>query len=143
MRLTPTRDEFARRGRDRRVIPVHTTVLADTETPLSLYRRLAEGRPGGFLLESAAQDQWSRYSFVGRAPVATLTESDGEAVWLGTPPSGLPTGGDPHAALEAALRALATERTDDGLPPMVSSFVGYLGWDTIRRFEDLGSSPLP
>ena len=143
MRLTPSKDEFARRGRDRRVIPVHTTVLTDTETPLSLYRRLAEGRPGGFLLESAAQDQWSRYSFVGRAPVATLTESDGEAVWLGTPPSGLPTGGDPHVALEAALRALATDRTDDGLPPMVSSFVGYLGWDTIRRFEDLGGSPLP
>jgi anthranilate synthase component 1 len=143
MTVLPTREGFAAQAAHRRVIPVRTTVLADTETPLSLYRRLAEGRPGGFLLESAAQDQWSRYSFVGRAPVATLTEVDGEAVWLGTPPSGLPTGGDPHAALTEALRSLATDRSEDDLPPMVSSFVGYLGWDTIRRFEDLGPSPLP
>ncbi|GAA4507103.1 anthranilate synthase component I [Brevibacterium yomogidense] len=143
MRRTPSRDDFCARGAHHRIVPVHTTVLADTETPLSLYRRLAEGRPGGFLLESAAQDQWSRYSFVGRAPVATLTEVDGEAVWLGTPPAGLPTDGDPHEALAAALSELAAERTDHGLPPMVSSFVGYLGWDSVRRFEDLGPSPLP
>jgi len=143
MRLTPTREDFRDRGSDQRIVPVHTTVLADTETPLSLYRRLAEGRPGGFLLESASQDQWNRYSFVGRGPVATLTEVDGDAVWLGTPPAGLPTGGDPHAALAEALRVLATEKADSGLPPMVSSFVGYLGWDSVRRFEDLGPGPLP
>src|SRR5690625_1850618 len=143
MRLTPTREDFRDRGSDQRIVPVHTTVLADTETPLSLYRRLAEGRPGGFLLESAAQDQWSRYSFVGRAPVATLTEVDGEALWRGTPPAGLPTDGDPRERLAAALSELATERTAPVLPPMVSSFVGYLGWDSVMRFEDLGPSPLP
>ncbi|MGO1397507.1 MAG: anthranilate synthase component I [Brevibacterium yomogidense] len=143
MRLTPTREEFRARGSHHRIVPVHTTVLADTETPLTLYRRLAEGRPGGFLLESASQDRWSRYSFVGRGPIATLTEVEGEAVWLGTPPAGLPTGGDPHAALAEALRVLATGPHDSGLPPMVSSFVGYLGWDSVRRFEDLGPGPLP
>lgn len=143
MRLTPDRTEFRERARVRRVIPVHMTLLADTETPLSLYRRLAEGQPGGFLLESAAQDQWSRYSFVGRAPVATLSESGGEAVWLGTPPAGLPTGGDPHAVLAEALRVLAIDATADDLPPMIASFVGYLGWDSIRRFETLGAGPLP
>src|SRR5699024_11611473 len=118
MRLTPTREDFRDRGSDQRIVPVHTTVLADTETPLSLYRRLAEGRPGGFLLESASQDQWNRYSFVGRGPVATLTEVDGDAVWLGTPPAGMPTGDDAHAALAAALRVLATVRSDRGTQPI-------------------------
>ncbi|WP_029089118.1 anthranilate synthase component I [Brevibacterium album] len=141
MDLTPTLPEFRRIGAHRRLVPVHTTVLADAETPLSLYRRLAEGRAGGFLLESAEQGAWSRYSFVGRHPVATLTESGGEAVWFGTPPAGLPAGGDPHTVLSAALELLRTERTADDLPPMVSSFVGYLGWDSVRRFEDLGPGP--
>ncbi|GAA2091081.1 MULTISPECIES: anthranilate synthase component I [Brevibacterium] len=140
--LTPSAEEFRRMGARHRLVPVHTTVLADEETPLSLYRRLAEGRPGGFLLESAEQGAWSRYSFVGRSPIATLTEEDGEAIWLGTPPAGLPTGGDPHAALSAALELLRVEELADGLPPMVASFVGYLGWDSVRRFEDLGPGPL-
>jgi len=44
-------DEFRELARDRRVIPVSRRLLADAETPLSVYRKLAGGRPGTFLLE--------------------------------------------------------------------------------------------
>ncbi|MHB1800545.1 MAG: anthranilate synthase component I, partial [Actinomycetes bacterium] len=48
---------------DRRVIPVVRRLLADAETPLSVYRKLADDAPGTFLLESAEQGRsWSRYS---------------------------------------------------------------------------------
>ena len=49
-----------------RVVPVLRRLFADGETPVGVYRKLAEGRPGTFLLESAEQGGiWSRYSFVG------------------------------------------------------------------------------
>ena len=78
-------------------MPVVRRLLADAETPVGVYRKLAGG-PGTFLLESAEQGAgsgkgavWSRYSFVGVRSAATLTERDGQAVWLGPPPPGLAT----------------------------------------------------
>ena len=60
--------------RDRRVIPVVRRLLADDVTPVGLYRTLAAGRPGTFILESAeAAGSWDRYSFVGVRSRATLT----------------------------------------------------------------------
>ena len=51
---------------DHRVVPVTRRVLADGETPLSAYAKLAGDRPGTFLLESAENGRsWSRWSFIG------------------------------------------------------------------------------
>ena len=81
---TPDLAGFRELARGRRVIPVTRRLLADGETPLSVYRKLAGGRPGTFLLESAELGGvWSRYSFVGARSHATLTERDGQAHWLG------------------------------------------------------------
>ncbi len=61
-------------------------LLADGETPVGVYRKLAGGRPGTFLLESAEHGRsWSRWSFVGVMPSATLSERDGRAAWSGQP----------------------------------------------------------
>ena len=87
-----------------RVVPVTRRLLADGETPVGVYRKLAGG-PGTFLLESAEQGAgsagtaWSRYSFVGVRSAATLTERDG----AGAPGSarrrpGVPTDGRPGRA---------------------------------------------
>ncbi len=78
----PDRAEFARLAAQYPVVPVTRRVLADGETPIGVYRKLAGG-PGTFLLESAEHGRsWSRYSFVGVRSRATLTERDGEALWL-------------------------------------------------------------
>ena len=59
---SPDLARFRELARDRRVIPVTRRLLADGETPLSVYRKLAAGRPGTFLLESAELGGvWSRY----------------------------------------------------------------------------------
>ena len=52
-------------------ISVYRRLLADTETAIGLYRKLAEDRPGSYLLESAEQGVWSRYSFIGVRAAAT------------------------------------------------------------------------
>ena len=90
----PTETTFRTLAKTHRVIPVTRRLLADGETPVGVYRKLAGG-PGSFLLESAEQSAsagaaaWSRYSFIGVRSLATLTSKDGVAHWLGSPPAGL------------------------------------------------------
>ncbi|MBO0656554.1 anthranilate synthase component I [Streptomyces triculaminicus] len=140
--VTPDADTFRTLAQDRRVIPVTRRFLADGDTPVGLYRKLAAERPGTFLLESAENGRtWSRYSFVGVRSAATLTVRDGRTHWLGTPPVGVPTDGDPLAALRATVEALHTPRDlieGAGMPPFTGGMVGYLGYDIVRRLERIG-----
>ncbi|MFE7672982.1 anthranilate synthase component I [Streptomyces albidoflavus] len=133
-------DTFRKLAQDRRVIPVSRKLLVDGDTPVGLYRKLAAERPGTFLLESAENGRsWSRYSFVGVRSAATLTSRDGEAHWLGAPPAGVPTDGDPLAALRATVEILHTPGDlAQGLPPFTGGMVGYLGYDIVRRLEKVG-----
>ena len=134
-RMWPTFPVFAELALERRVIPVVRRVLADAETPLGVYRKLAKSAPGTFLLESAEHGGvWSRYSIVGAASAATLTEQGGQAHWIGTPPVGVPTSGDPTVALRDTVAALATRRID-GLPPLTGGMVGSITYDAVRRWE--------
>ncbi|MGW7415401.1 anthranilate synthase component I [Streptomyces sp. NPDC054863] len=133
-------ETFRKLAADRRVIPVGRRLLADGDTPVGLYRKLAAERPGTFLLESAENGRsWSRYSFVGVRSAATLTARDGHAHWIGTPPVGVPTTGDPLDALRATVEELHTPRDLAGdLPPFTGGMVGYLGYDIVRRLEKIG-----
>jgi anthranilate synthase component 1 len=132
---SPDLDAFRDLARDRRVIPVIRRLLADGETPVGLYRKLSGERAGSFLLESAEHGRaFSRYSFIGVRSSAMLTEVGGKAHWWGQAPVGVPTGGDPLAALRDTLQILHTPRAP-GLPPLTGGMVGYLGYDAVRRLE--------
>src|SRR3954454_7389590 len=122
----PEREGFRTAIGTDRVAPVVRRLLGDAETPVSAYRKLAAGRPGTFLLESAEHGGvWSRYSFVGVRAAATLSERDGEAVWSGAGPEDFPS--DPLEALRDASARLHTPRTRADLPPLTGGLVGYLG----------------
>ena len=134
---TTTRDEFRVLAAEHRVVPVTRKVLADSETPLSAYRKLGAGRPGTFLLESAENGRsWSRWSFIGAGAPSALTVRDGQAVWLGAVPEGAPIGGDPLQVLRATVELLSTGPLD-GMPPLSSGLVGFFAYDFVRRLERL------
>ncbi|MCX5046064.1 anthranilate synthase component I [Aldersonia sp. NBC_00410] len=134
---TTTLEQFRLLAAEHRVVPVTRKVLADSETPLSTYRKLGADRPGTFLFESAENGRsWSRWSFIGAGSPSALSVVDGEAAWLGATPADAPSGGDPVAALGATLALLQTERLP-GLPPLTGGMVGYLGYDLVRRIERL------
>src|ERR1700679_2120690 len=106
-----SRDELGVLAQTHRLIPLTRTLFADAETPVGVYRKLADGRPGTFLLESAEPGRsFSRWSFVGVNAVASLSCIDGEASWTGLVPEGLPTRGNPLQVLGAAWRALKGPR---------------------------------
>ena len=132
-------EEFREYARNNNVIPVYRRILADGETPLGIYKKLAKNNPGTFLLESAEHGgAWSRYSFIGVHSKTTLTEEDGVAKWLGTPPAGVPRDMDPLQALRKTVAHLKTP-VIAGLPPLTGGLVGYMGYDAVRRLETLPS----
>ncbi|MEZ5201711.1 MAG: hypothetical protein R2742_10545 [Micropruina glycogenica] len=109
--ISPDLPAFLQQAAQRRVVSVHARLQADDLTAVGLYHRLCGTRDNTFLLESADNGMWSRWSFVGVNAVATLSEHGGEAVWSGRPIAGLPTGGDPAGAgADAADSAHARRR---------------------------------
>jgi anthranilate synthase component 1 len=136
--VSPTLDAFVELAKSRRVIPVTRRIMADAETPVGLYRKLAQGRPGTFLLESAEHGGvWSRYSIVGVRSHGVLSEQNGQAHWTGgAPPVGIPREGDPLEVVAETLRVLHTPREPD-LPPLTGGLVGFVSYDAVRRWEHL------
>lgn len=129
-----------------RVVPVIRELFADAATPVGLYRSLADGRPGTFLLESAEQGGiWSRYSFIGVGSFGVLTESDGDSLWIDTGIDadrafGGPVPADPLEALDALYARWRTP-ADPAHPPLTGGLVGFIGWDAVRRVENLPDAP--
>ena len=133
-------EEFRKHAQSHNVIPVYRKLLADGETPLNIYKKLAQNKPGTFLLESAEHGGvWSRYSFIGVKSQTTLTEKDGQALWIGKPPVGVPTGVDPLTALRQSVAHLKSPKIE-GLPTLTGGLVGYMGYDAVRRLEKLPTS---
>ena len=144
--VSPTLEEFLDLAADHRVIPVSVQVLADSHTPLSIYRALAAGQPGTFLMESAAPGAaWDRHSFIGVNSAATLSEKDGRAHWIGDPPAGAPETGTAAEVLQDTLTFLTGTHgraLTQQLPHLASGLVGYAGWDVVRHWETLPGGPV-
>lgn len=140
MRIHPDPELFLDQAREHSMVPVWTEVLADLETPVSAYLKLV-GESPGFLLESVEHgERWSRFSFVGRDPVATLVSRSGELEITGQLGAEIPTDRGILAALEALLAAHSSPEID-GLPPLHGGMMGYLGYDVIREVENLPNCP--
>lgn len=127
-----------------RVIPVVESIFSGTETPLSIFEKLALTRRGSFLLESAEQGVWSRYSFVGVSNLGFLYSSEDVLHWeadQGVNP--LPLAADQLQSM-TSFEALALLQRSwnaapvDHLPPLVSGMVGLMGWDSIHQLESVG-----
>ena len=119
-----------------------TTLVADLETPVSAYLKLARGRAANmFLLESVEGGaQRGRYSMIGLDPDLIFRSTGDHAEInrraLVDPDAFAPCPGDPLDALRALL-AESRIAMPPGLPPMSAGIFGYLGYDMVRRMERL------
>src|SRR5436190_5866602 len=138
--LRPSREEFRALAADHTVVPVWAELLADLETPVAAYVKLV-GDGTGFLLESVEHgERWSRFSFVGRDPRATLALRDGVVVVDGDVPASMPRDRGMLAAVEALLDVYRAPLLPD-LPPLQGGVMGYLGYDVVREVERLPDVP--
>jgi anthranilate synthase component 1 len=119
-------------------------VVADLETPIGTYLKLAAGRTHSFLLESV-QDGTTRgrYSIIGLLPDLILKVEDGRAC-INRSAQSAPEAFEPIDAMPLdALRALVAESQIEmpaGLPPQSAGIYGYLGYEMVRYMEVLPNS---
>ena len=135
-RYSLTLDEVAALREQGNVIPIFREIMADMETPVSAYLKVAAG-PYSFLLESVeGGERLARYSFIGTEPYLTVRLDDGiaQANQRGYKQSVPYT--DPLVALQSFLspyRAVGIP----GLPRFLGGAVGYLSYEAARYFEEL------
>lgn len=118
------------------VIPISRRLFAGTETPLGIYQKLCGQQPNTFLLESAEQGVWGRYSFIGVSSRGQLVANGDGVRWLSEHPA-LPTGDLPTAALDA-LEALQSSWHSAPVDfPLSSGLVGFVSWGAVNLLERL------
>ncbi len=137
-KMTPKKEQFAKCAAGANVVPVYAEILADTETPVSVFSKLGECGEC-FLLESAENiNNWGRYSFIGCSPRAVfvlngkkskLQFSDGRLV-----ESESEEGLGPLAPLRNFINSRKIAEVG-GLPRFFGGAVGYFGYECVGLFE--------
>ncbi len=125
-------------------IPVMREALADLDTPLSTYLKLANG-PYSYLFESVqGGEKWGRYSIIG-LPCRKRVSIDGNTVRVLEDTTEVETQivADPLAWIEDFYARFRIPEISS-LPRFTGGLVGYFGYDTVRYIEPrLGDCPNP
>ena len=116
-------------------IPLIAEAFADLETPLSLYLKLAAGRPHSFLLESVVGgERFGRYSFIG-LPARTRVQARGFRTEVVTDGEVVEVHEGNPLDFVAAYQARFKVALRPGLPRFCGGLAGYFGYDAVRYIE--------
>ena len=143
-----TFEEFKNLTLQGNVIPLFDEVLADTETPVSVYMKVRDESQYSFLLESIeGGEKISRYSFIGFNPFCNFIirgmnyEIQSRHPDVVVMPKLVEGVSHPLDALKKIFAHYKTA-TVPGLPPLASGAVGYFGYETIQLIENIPSAKL-
>lgn len=152
----PSLGTYLSLAREYTLIPVYREVLADLETPISVFMKLCQEEPGAFLLESVeGGEKVARYSFLGCRPLLTLANRDGVSrIMEGDAASEYRTvgqvthsngearrmEGEPLGHLRQVMESYQVYQPP-GLPRFFGGAVGYLSYDAVRYYERLPDAP--
>ncbi len=133
--------ELAKQGYNR--IPLYREVLADLDTPLSSYLKLAQG-PYSYLFESVhGGEKWGRYSMIG-LPARTVLKAKGDQITIETDGELVESlnCADPLSFVEEYQQRFRVAELD-GLPRFNGGLVGYFGYDCVRYVEPKLKASVP
>jgi len=136
----PDIETFEKLSREGNLIPLYREILADIETPVSVFAKLRD-QSYAFLLESVeGGEKWGRYTFLGTNPrlIFRVKGPEIEIEEQGNK-SRFAHQGDPLRFLREILQRY-TPVTVEGLPRFYGGAVGYLGYEMVNYFERLPAS---
>ncbi len=134
----PDKDRFKSDMQVKRLVPVSSWIVADLDTPLTLFSKVAEGRSHAFLFESMeGGEKWGRFSFIGYDPLVTFT-STGDSLVVKKNHGGSTRSftANPLHALKSLIDEIGAAEYEH-LPRFCGGAVGFLGYDMVRFIEDL------
>lgn len=135
--IYPTLDEFRALARPNALVPVCKEILADLETPVTAYIKIARDQDYSFLLESVEKaDSIGRYSFLGANP-STIFRSKGNTVSIRREGrQGSYHCDNPLAELGKLMDSFKPVAVN-GVPAFHGGAVGYVSYDEVRHFENI------
>lgn len=135
--ILPTWNDFKKMADRGNLIPLFEEIHLDCETPISLFKKIDDGR-FSFLLESGeGNERWARYSFLGKRPSHLLrTNGKNFERWHGERLDQKGEADHPLKALQDLLRAYRPVGFE-GLPRFFGGAVGFISYDVVRFFERL------
>jgi anthranilate synthase component 1 len=141
MQIEPAAEVFAQIYAKGSAQVVWTTLVADLETPVSDFLKIAAAKPMSFLLESVEGGAVrGRYSIIGLEP-DLIWRTNGREAEINHSPQTAPVAfgpcGQPPLASLRTLVADSRIELPEALPPMAAGLFGYLGYDMVRLMEDL------
>ncbi|MCC6696580.1 MAG: anthranilate synthase component I [Candidatus Hydrogenedentes bacterium] len=135
--IHPTLEEFQRIAKPGSVVPVYRDVVADLETPVTAYMKIAKDQEYSFLLESVERaDSIGRYSFLGANPSIIFRSKGRNVTIVREGKASTYESNDPLDELRK-LMAQYTPVPVDGVPSFHGGAVGYMSYDQVRFFEKL------
>ena len=136
MRAEPDEREFLRLAETHTLVPVYRTVVADLETPVGAFLRIAAEEPEAFLLESVeGGERVGRYTFMGIRPYKRIV-ARGRRLTVVEGKRRRSFEGDVFEELKRALGGHTPARLP-GLPPFTAGAVGFFSYDVVRLIERL------
>ena len=142
METKPSFSEFTLMAGKGNLIPVYQEIMADTETPVSVYLRV-KYRPYSYLLESAdGGERWGRYSIIGYEPYLTAFSynNEMEIVDRSGKKKTISDVSNPLLVLREICRGFKPVEADL-VSPFHGGLVGYCNYDMIRKWERLPEGP--
>lgn len=132
----PNLETFKSLAGEAGLVPVYHEIVADLDTPLTIFAKLAANESHAFLFESLeGGEKWGRYSFIGIDPLMTFTSLKEHMEITRRGESEVRTG-DPLQELRRLLASFRAHQSQS-LPRFFGGLVGYLGYDMVRFMERL------
>ncbi|AGL03103.1 anthranilate synthase component I [Desulfoscipio gibsoniae] len=135
--IKPGWQEYLTLARQYNLIPVFEEFIADTETPITLFIKLAQGNTACLLESVEGGQHLGRYSFIALDPLLIFESTGGRGKV--TYPGSLitrPANGPPFKTLHNLMQSYRVPRFE-GLPRFYGGAVGYMAYDAVRSLENL------
>ncbi|SHJ66211.1 anthranilate synthase, component I [Geosporobacter subterraneus DSM 17957] len=134
--IYPKLEEFKRLGSCAEMVPIFLEMEGDTETPITLFKKLCSMKDS-YLLESVEGGiKWGRYSYIGRKPFMKIT-CHGQEVTVTRGKEHVLRRGKPLELVKSYMGGIKMTSADN-MPDFNGGAVGYISYDIIRDYEQLG-----
>jgi anthranilate synthase component 1 len=138
----PDLETFSNLAEEAKLVPVYREIVADLDTPLTIFAKVASQDSHAFLFESLeGGEKWGRYSFIGFDPLLTFTSFQ-EDMEIKRGDSVESLTGNPLVELRRLLASFRAHQAES-LPRFFGGLVGYLGYDMVRFMEKMPDTHEP
>lgn len=140
MQIQPSLPSFQDFASTCDAIPVFCTLLSDTLTPVSAFRRIDDGKTACLFESVIGGEKVGRYSFLAARPGLEISAQGNQVTVID---QGFAKTFESDNPLEEIRQRIGNVKVAaiDGLPPFTGGAVGYAGYDVVRYVERLPNSP--